>query len=239
VYVRAAGTDKFVRFSNDDTKPASPGNYVVNELFEDAAGDIWLGYFPSGVDVVDRQASLFNNYRYSASDTNSVTEGGVLSAAKDRHGNLWIGAGYGLNYFDRAQQKFTRYKHDPGNTEGMSGNTVLSLVLNEDEQALWMGIWAGGLNRLDLTTGKFKHYLPNPDDPGAIRGREPWSIARDAKGYLWIATEEGLNRYDPATDSFRYFTPTPDQLNGDKVLYARAVYIDKQQRVWIGGLSGL
>src|SRR5690606_662942 len=153
--------------------------------------------------------------------------------------NLWIGAGYGLNYFDRAQQKFTRYKHDPGNTEGMSGNTVLSLVLNEDEQALWMGIWAGGLNRLDLTTGKFKHYLPNPDDPGAIRGREPWSIARDAKGYLWIATEEGLNRYDPATDSFRYFTPTPDQLNGDKVLYARAVYIDKQQRVWIGGLSGL
>src|SRR5690606_31130797 len=27
VYVRAAGTDKFVRFSNDDTKPASPGNY--------------------------------------------------------------------------------------------------------------------------------------------------------------------------------------------------------------------
>ena len=239
VYVRAPGGDQFVRFSNDDTKPASPGNYVVNELFQDNAGDIWLGYFPSGVDVVDRQASIFNNYRYSAVDPNSVTEGGVLSAVKDKYGNLWIGAGYGLNYFEPARQKFTRYKHDPRVPDGMSGNTVLSLVLNEPAQELWLGIWAGGLNRLDLATGKFKHYLPDPANPAAIRGREPWSLARDSKGYLWVATEEGLNRYDAATDSFRYFIPTEEQLGGDKVLYARVVYVDKQDRVWVGGLSGL
>lgn len=239
VYVRAAGNEHFVRFSNDDTKPSSPGNYVVNELFQDDAGDIWLGYFPSGVDVVDRQASIFNNYRYSASDPNSVTEGGVLSSVIDSRGNLWIGAGYGLNYFEPATQKFTRYKHDPAIADGMSGNTVLSLVLNESAQELWLGIWAGGLNRLDLTTGKFKHYLPDANNPGAIRGREPWSVARDKQGYLWIATEEGLNRYDPGTDSFRYFSPTVAQLGGDKVLYARVVYIDRQERIWVGALSGL
>ncbi len=239
VYVRAPGSDNFIRFSNDDTKPSSPGNYVVNELFQDAAGDIWLGYFPSGVDVVDRQASIFNNYRYSAHDPNTVTDGGVLSAARDSRGNLWIGAGYGLNYFDSARQTFTRYTHDSTNPEGMSGNTVLSLVLNEADQELWLGIWAGGLNRLDLSTGKFKHYLPDARNPNAIRGREPWSIARDAQGYLWIATEEGLNRYDPASDSFRYFAPTPDQLDGDKVLYARVVYVDKDGRIWVGALSGL
>lgn len=239
VYVRAPGSDRFVRFSNDDTNPASPGNYVVNELFMDNAGDVWLGYFPSGVDVVDRQASVFNNYRYSASDPNSVTEGGVLSAARDSRGNLWIGAGYGLNYFDPVARQFTRYKYDPARPDGMSGNTVLSLVLDEPGQSLWLGIWAGGLNRLDLTTGKFTHYLPDPDNPAAIRGREPWSIARDQQGHLWIATEEGLNRYDPATNSFRYFIPPLDQLDGDKVLYSRVVYVDKQERVWVGALSGL
>ena len=239
VYVRAPGTEEFVRFTYSEADASSPGNYVVNELFEDNAGDMWLGYFPSGVDVVDRQASIFSNFRYSASNTNTVTEGGVLSAVKDKAGNLWIGAGYGLNYFDPDRRKFTRYKHDPTNPKGLSGNTVLSLALDDAAQQLWLGIWAGGLNRLDLPTGTFKHYLPDANNPAAIRGREPWSVARDASGYLWIATEEGLNRYDPATDSFRYFSPTPEQLDGDKVLYARVVYIDKQQRIWLGTIRGL
>lgn len=239
VYVRAQGSKEFIRFTYDETEPASPGNYVVNELFEDAAGDIWLGYFPSGVDVLDRQASIFDNYRYSASNPNSVTEGGVLSAAKDKSGKLWIGAGYGLNYFDPARQQFTRYKHDPANPKSMSGNTVLALSLDEAKQQLWLGIWSGGLNRLDLATGHFKHYLPDAENPAAIRGREPWSVASDSKGYLWVATEEGLNRYDPTTDSFRYFIPPPEQLDGDKVLYARVLYVDKQDRIWIGAIRGL
>ncbi|HSX85042.1 MAG TPA: diguanylate cyclase, partial [Cellvibrio sp.] len=238
VYVRAPGSKTFTRFAYDEANTASPGNYVVNKLFENNAGDIWLGYFPSGIDVVDRQASIFNNYRYKASDTNTVTEGGVLSALKDGRGNLWIGAGYGLNYFEPKKQQFTRYRYEPNNPGSMSGNTVLSMAMGAGQQ-LWLGIWAGGLNRLDITTGKFTHYMPDPGNPDAIRGREGWSVIRDRQGYIWIATEEGLNRYDPATDSFRYFVPSPAQLDGDKVLYARVVYQDRQDRIWVGGIRGL
>lgn len=239
VYVRAPGTSAFVRFSYDESESASPGNYVVNELFEDAAGDIWLGFFPSGIDVVDRHASVFNNFRYRAGNPNSVTEGGVLSAAKDASGNLWIGAGYGLNYFDPVSGQFTRYQYDPDNSRGLNGNTVLSLALDESANALWLGILAGGLNRLDIASGTFTHYLPDSNNPAAIRGREPWSVARDSRGYLWIATEEGLNRYDPATGAFRYYLPPPHMVDGAKVLYSRVVYVDRQNRVWVGTINGL
>ena len=238
VYVRAPGTTAFARFTYDETNQASPGNYVVNTLFEDVAGDIWLGYFPSGVDVVDRQASVFNNYRHSSSDTNTVTGGGVLSGTKDEHGNLWIGSGYGLNYFEPSAQRFTRYVYDAGNPAGMGGNTVLSMALGPDKY-LWLGIYSGGLNRLDTTTGEFTRYLPDPENPNAIRGREGWSVIRDQQGHIWIATEEGLNRYDPTANSFRYFVPPPEDLDGDKVLYARVVYQDRQGRIWVGGLRGL
>lgn len=238
VYVRPPGATDFARFSYDETEQASPGNYVVNALFEDGAGDIWFGYFPSGVDVVDRQASVFKNYRHNPNDANTVTGGGVLSGAKDANGNLWIGSGYGLNYFEPSQQRFTRYLHDPENPAGMSGNTVLSMALGADQQ-LWLGIYSGGLNRLDTTTGTFTRYLPDPENPNSIRGREGWSVIRDLQGHIWIATEEGLNRYDPAADRFRYFVPTPEQLDGDKALYARVVYQDRQGRIWVGGLRGL
>jgi two-component system sensor histidine kinase ChiS len=238
VYVRAPGTTTFARFSYDEINHASPGNYVVNSLFEDAAGDIWLGYFPSGVDVIDRQASLFNNYRHSSIDNNTVTGGGVLSGVKDERGNLWIGTGYGLNYFEPGAQRFTRYVHDPESADGMSGNTVLSMALGADQQ-LWLGIWSGGLNRLDTRTGEFTRYLPDPENPNSIRGREAWSVMRDHQGHIWIATEEGLNRYDPVSNSFRYFVPSPEQLDGDTALYSRAVYQDRQRRIWVGGIRGL
>jgi len=238
VYARAPGSEKFARFTYDDSNPSSPGNFVVNTLFEDAAGDIWQGYFPSGVDVVDRQASVFNNYRHSSADDNTLTEGGVLSALKDEHGNLWIGTGYGLNYFSPQQQRFTRYRYDPNNPNGMSGNTVLSMAMGDNQQ-LWLGIWAGGLNRLDIASGNFTRYLPDANNPNAIRGREAWSVIYDQQGYVWIATEEGLNRYDPTSDSFRYFVPPPELLDGDGALYARVVYQDRQGRIWIGSISGL
>lgn len=239
VYVRAPGTTHFARFSYDESEQGSPGNYVVNELFEDAAGDIWLGFFPSGVDVVDRHASVFNNYRYRAGNPNSITEGGVLSAVKDAAGKLWIGAGYGLNHFDPITEQFTRYQYDPNNQQGLNGNTVLSLAQDESTHSLWLGILAGGLNRLDLVTGKFTHYLPDKNNPDAIRGREPWSVARDNQGYLWIATEEGLNRFDPRTGKFRYYLPPSEMLDGAQVLYSRVVYVDRQNRVWVGTITGL
>ena len=237
VYVRAPGAETFSRFTYDETNQSSPGNYVVNALYEDAAGDIWLGFFPSGVDVVDRQASVFNNYQHNPNDNNTVTGGGVLSGAKDERGNLWIGSGYGLNYFEPKEQRFTRWVYDPASSDGMSGNTVLSMTF-ADEQ-LWLGIYSGGLNRLDIATGQFTHYLPDPENPDAIRGREGWSVMRDQQGYIWIATEEGLNRYDPSTNVFRYFTPEPAQLDGDTALYARVVYQDRQGRIWVGGIRGL
>lgn len=238
VYVRAPGAQTFTRFTYDETNQASPGNYVVNTLFEDAAGDIWLGYFPSGVDVIDRQASVFHNYSHSPNDENTVTGGGVLSGLKDARGNLWIGSGYGLNYFEPNTQHFTRYVYDPENPAGIGGNTVLSMAMGADQQ-LWLGIYSGGLNRLDISTGEFTRYMPNPDSANAIRGREGWSVIRDQQGYIWIATEEGLNRFDPATHSFRYFVPPPEHLDGDKALYARVVYQDRQGHIWVGGIRGL
>ncbi|WP_062063460.1 two-component regulator propeller domain-containing protein [Cellvibrio sp. OA-2007] len=238
VYVRPPGATSFTRFTYDETKPASPGNYVVNTLFEDRAGDIWLGYFPSGVDVIDRQASIFHNYHHNPNNPNSVTGGGVLSGLKDRHGNLWIGSGYGLNYFEPRARRFTNYTYDAENPTGIGGNTVLSMALGA-EQELWLGIYSGGLNRLDISTGTFTRYLPDPENPSAIRGREGWSVIRDQQGYVWIATEEGLNRYDPKSDSFRYFVPDTEQLDGDKALYARVVYQDREGRIWVGGIRGL
>jgi two-component system, sensor histidine kinase ChiS len=238
VYHRALGGKTFSRFVYSEQDSRSPGNYVVNELFEDNTGSIWLGYFPSGIDVIDRQASAFRNYRHDSTRSNSLTDGGVLSSVKDKKENLWIGTGYGLNYFDKKREKFIRYEFDQKKPNGLTGSTILSTAL-DSEQNLWLGIWSGGLNKLHIPTGQFTHYLPDANKPDSLKGREVWSVITDKKGFVWVATEEAVSRMDPTTGLFRHYLPEPAQMDGEKVLYSRVIYQDKQERIWVGTIRGL
>lgn len=236
VHMRSPGSALFYRYAYSETDLTSPGNYVVNQLFEDRAGDIWLGYFPSGVDVVDRQASVFHNYAYSSTNARSMTDGGVSSVIEDMRGNLWIGAGYGLNYFDRSKNSFTRFTFDQKTPNGISGSTVLSIAAGKAGN-IWLGLWSAGLNSLNPVTREFTHYLPD-NSSHSLHGREVWSVIEDSQGQVWLATEEGLNHLDPATGEFDYFLPPPELLGGDKVLYSRVVYEDSQKNLWLGSIRG-
>ncbi len=238
VHLRSAHSDYFNRYAYSDMDAASPGNYVVNEIFEDRSGDIWLGYFPSGIDRVDLQASAFNNYGYSSNNANSITDGGVSSVAEDERGNLWVGTGYGLNYVNRNTNKVTRFSHDEQNPKSLSGSTILSIATSSNNK-LWLGIFSGGLNVLNTKTFEFSRFLPDRNNPHSLRGREVWSVIEDHQQKLWMATEEGLNSFDNETQKFEYFLPPPELLDGDKVLYSKVVYEDKKHNLWLGSIRGL
>lgn len=226
------------RFGYIEGESSSLGNHVVNTLFEDRAGDLWLGFFPSGVDMIDRQASVFRNFIYDPNNPQSLPDGGVLATYEDAQQNLWVGAGYGLSRFDRDTGTFKTYRPDPNDPHAMSGNTVLSLT-GEADGTLWLGIWAEGLHHFDPQSQRFRQYMPDPDDPTSLLGKEPWAVTIDRDGVLWVATEEGVNRYNRATDDFTHFVPHPTQMDGDTQLYTRALYEDSQGNFWVGSIRGL
>ncbi len=226
------------RFSYKEGESSSLGNHVVNVLFEDRAGDLWIGFFPSGVDMVDRQASVFRNFTYSPNNPHSVADGGILATYEDARQNIWVGAGYGLSLFKRDTQSFNTYRHDSDDPNSMGGDTVLSLTGEEDGK-LWVGIWSSGLHRFDPQTQTFRQYMPDAEDPTSLLGKEPWAMLVDRDGVLWVATEEGVNRYNRASDDFTHFVPHPTQMDGDSALYTRAIYEDSQRNLWIGSIRGL
>lgn len=229
----------FTSFRYREGDPNSLGNHVVTSLYEDQAGDMWIGFFPSGVDVVDARASVFVNYRHDPDDMNSLTDGGVLSTFETPDGNLWVGTGYGLSYLDRKRNRFEQTHHIPGDQATPSGNTVLSIV-EDHEGVLWLGVWSGGLNRRDPETGLYHSYQPIPNDPTSIIGKEPWYVMEDSRHQIWVATERGIARYNRSSDDFTRFTPPPEMLGGaDSVLYSRVLFEDSKGRFWVGAISGL
>lgn len=242
-------TQQFSRFRFSEADPTGPGNHVVRSIYKDHNQDMWIGYFPSGVDLVDKRASAFRNYIHNPSNPNSVADGGILAGFEDPQGNLWVGSGFGLNYFDRSTQEFTVYQHNPEDPDSISGSTVLAIVQDNKKviwpnkknawPTLWVGTWDRGLNRRDSANGKFIRYLPDSNNPGALVGREPWDLLIDHQGTFWAVTEEALNRYHPETDSFSAYTPTKEQMDGDSKFYGRTLFEDSQNNLWVGGVHGL
>lgn len=226
------------RFAYNEFEPSSPANFAVRCIYEDRAGDLWLGYFPSGVDRLDSQSSAFHNYRHNSSDPHSLSDGGVLATLEDQQRNLWVGTGFGLSYLDRKTNQFTRYFHQPDNTNSLSGNTSLSLALDKQGQ-LWVGSWSKGVNRINLATGKIDRYSYDPDDQTTLLGREPWRIMEDSRGDMWVATEMGISRYNAKTNNFSRFLPGNNQRSSESGLYSRVIYEDRQQNLWIGSDRGL
>ncbi len=63
-----------------------------------------------------------------------------------------------------------------------------------------------------------------------------YSVAQDARGFLWIGTAQGLNRYDGyGFKVYRHDPDDPRSLSDDKV---RVVYVDRSDALWIGTEQG-
>ena len=63
-----------------------------------------------------------------------------------------------------------------------------------DDDALWVGTFSQGLNKIDLRTRKVKHYAHLP--------KNIFSVFRTTSGQLYLGTPSGLISYDSEKDTF-------------------------------------
>ncbi len=231
-------TLKIRNFSYIEGATRSPGNFVVRDIFEDSAGDIWLGFFPSGLDRIDMLATQFNNLRHDPQNHNTLADGGVLSTLEDDAGNIWVGCGFGLSYFNRSNESFTNYSHVKDNPNSLSGSTILDMSLDQNND-LWLGVWDRGLNHMDVKSGVFKRYLPDPENPNSLYGREPWAVTVDRDNTLWVGTEKGITRYRKNSDDFERMMPLDASGVPLEVLATREIIQDSTGIIWFATFNGL
>jgi len=238
MHIYDPNTGDFADYTYSDGNNSGPGNFVARDMFLDDAGGIWVGYFPSGVDAIDMQASQFLNYNHNPSVTTSLADGGVLSTLEAPNGDIWVGCGFGLSLLDRKTGQFQRFSHDQSDPTSISGSTVLDMAI-DNTGTLWIGAWDRGLNRHIPGTNHFKHYVYDTNDPHSLYGREPWSTLVAADGTLWVSTEKGINRYRPETDDFQRLLPFDDNNVILDSVYTRHLFQDRNGIIWVASFNGL
>lgn len=136
------------------------------------------------------------------------------------------------------QDKFTRFVHFTS-LDGLSNNLVLDILQDRYGQ-MWFAT-KNGLTRFDGS--RYTVYTSNPDVPHSLSDNLITSLAEDCNGELWIGTTNGLNKYDRSNDRFISYKAIKDSLNGLQNNHIKALFADKEGRVWIecdkGYLSSL
>ncbi|MCI0695270.1 response regulator [candidate division KSB1 bacterium] len=225
----------------------------VTSIAQDKLGFMWFGTF-DGLNRYD--GYRFTIYKHDPSDSSSISNSLITSICAPRHRTqdsaLWIGTNEGLNKFDLRTETFTRYLHDPGDSNSLSNNNV-NAVYEDSCGRLWIGT-ANGLNCFDPQTEKFTRYFHDPQNLNSLSHNVVFVICKDrdaSKNVFWIGTGYGLdklvllppqrqcessNGHSPVRIT-RYL-PERDDHNGSPHNRINAIHQDGNGALWIGTEGG-
>jgi ligand-binding sensor domain-containing protein len=227
-------TEKFTRFFHEDSIPGSLSNDFVNSVYEDTRGQIWVGTV-YGLNLWNEETQSFKTFLF---DTSNTFLNGVGCIYEDQFNNFWIGStGMGLFLFDRESGNYASYQYDPNNSESICGNSVVSILEDNNDQ-LWIATTAG-LNLFDRQTKRFKRYQYDSSNPYSISNNGLNTIFQDRDDNLWIGSlGGGLNRYDRKNDRFIRYQNDPMDPNSLNNNFIFSILEDHSGSLWIGTGGG-
>src|SRR5882762_10489769 len=187
-------TGEIKSYRHDPNNPSSLSHDVVESLFVDRRGTLWVGAYDA-LNRFDPETERFQAYRSAVpglSEYRTITE--------DSSGALWLASlGNGLHRFDPERGQFTVYRNEPGNPRSLSNDVVNSVYVDRAGT-----VWAGtnhGLCRFDQSSHTFTSYFAREGlADSAVKG-----ILEDERGDIWLSTADGLSRFNSRTGTVRNY----------------------------------
>ncbi|MBC7826805.1 MAG: histidine kinase [Chitinophagaceae bacterium] len=183
---------------------------LVNCLFQDREGYIWVGTF-NGLNRYD--GSRFVVFKSDRNNPAAIAHNNINDLCEDSSGNIWIGTANGVSHYLKSRNVFTNYLLEPQSRDASRANDVTNIVCDRSGR-----IWVtslGGLYEFDPEKRSFISYKNNPSDSTSISSNR---IHRNAmkedpvNHYLWLGSDKGLNCFDLQKKIFYNYKNNPEKL---------------------------
>ncbi|MFQ6611445.1 MAG: two-component regulator propeller domain-containing protein, partial [Fidelibacterota bacterium] len=145
-------TGQFVRIIHYSSDPNSLSYDVVNGIYQDINGIVWIATRGGGVDWFNPNP-VFVHYAYNETESNSLANPSVRAILQDDERNLWVASYGGLDGFDKGGKLWHHFDDRDG---VLSNKNVYSLAFINPN--LWIGTEGGGLYIYNTKTGQFSHF---------------------------------------------------------------------------------
>jgi ligand-binding sensor domain-containing protein len=219
-------TGRIDKYLNEPLGLAKLNLSGVGALVRDDSGNIWVGTYGAGLIRFDPRSRTFSNFRHDAKNVESICSDEIFALYADGGSGLWVGTIDGMDRMDMARGVFIHYRSSENYVNTVSGN-LTTAFLKEGPDILWIGKRYSGLDKMNIRTGKSRHYLPS----GYIT-----SIYQDAAGVIWIGATDGLHRYDRERDGFSLICEGKE---GQTVNSVACIIGDAQDNLWVSSSSGI
>ncbi|MEO5582840.1 MAG: two-component regulator propeller domain-containing protein, partial [Saprospiraceae bacterium] len=158
----------------------------------------------------------------------------VSDLKEDETGRIWTGTMEGLFCFNPENATWSSYKTDPKDNRSLSFNSIFSLCFDPiaPDKYLWIGTNGGGLNRMDITTGKCDRYSIKNGLPNNV----VYGILQDNNNNLWMSTNKGLSCFNVLQQTFKNYEDK-DGLQSNEFNH-NAYLRSKDGILFFGGVHG-
>jgi ligand-binding sensor domain-containing protein/signal transduction histidine kinase/predicted small lipoprotein YifL len=225
-YGEPPATIRFTRIGEESGLSQSS----IHCILQDRAGFMWFGT-EDGLNRYD--GYNFKVYRPDPANPASISDRWITAIFQDHLGYIWVGTRLGgLNRYDPAAERFTRYTHADEIPNSISSNYVIAI--HEDSLGhLWVGT-EEGLDQYSPALDSFKHYDLSGAPLGTDLSYNITAIFEDTSGNLWVGSSAlGLGTYDrnlgKFINSLRQFE-NPTALNSNNI---RAIEQGPGNALWI------
>ncbi|MDQ8005871.1 MAG: two-component regulator propeller domain-containing protein [Pedobacter sp.] len=218
----------FINYRNDIYDTQSLSHNSIRAILKDRTGNIWLGTYAGGVNIITPGSSMFSLIKEQIGNKAGLSYRVVSSIINSDNNSLWVGTeGGGLNFIANDNSFYKRYPLLENSTD-VSANTVKSLL--NDGKNIWIGTFKG-LWHLDNNTKKLTGY-PVPEKKGV------YSLAKTKEG-IWMGTNGAgiiLRKPDGSYQIFKHDPKNPNSICGNSIT---KILKDGKDNLWIGTDRGL
>jgi len=234
-------SDNFKKYFNNESDSDFISNFAVNSVIKDRKGQIWVGT-NFGLSLYDRKKDKFIRYASLPKNSQQTGSNQVRSITIDANGLFWLSTMDGIYQFDPLKKLFTRYLNDLIIMESF-GSSIIHCTFIDTKKNIWIGTEFAGLFYFDIAINKLYHYTHNPTDPHSLCNNQVNNIMEDNNGNIWISTNGGLSYVKHGTNLrhglsiFNSLNRDP-KYNGLSTNNINTTYLDKNNRLWVGGRFG-
>ena len=207
---------------------------TIFSITEDKLGNLWV-VNSYGLGKLRKNTNTIIYYK--TFNTNADQK---LKLFKDNNGDLWFGGyehrlwkyNYEGDEFVQLQFEF----HDP---TSFPGERIITSITEDQNGFLWLGTWSSGIIRINKTTGEYKHFNADPDDPKALSYNQCWQVFIDRDNLLWVGTHgQGINKLVLNNNGISIYQKTWRGKPGLVGSSVKGIHEDDRGRLWVGTYGG-
>lgn len=215
-------------YRHSESNAHSISNNIVYHIYEDGQKRLWITTI-NGLNLYDREMDRFEKVQIH--DTLEAIP--VNDIIEDAEGRLWLGTSYGLCRYNHEDRGYEWWLHDVNDPNSLSHDVIFGLA-KDTAGNIWIGTFAGGVNKFDPSKNTFTRFYHKSDDPTTICSNKIRSIMVDHKDQVWIGSyDQGVSLLDNEGNLLgHYLIASTNKADKDMNLVL-SIYEDKNKDIWV------